>query len=91
MADQVKEQTESERILNAFDTKLEILNNLSLQITQQVTNTVGFDLRKGSEAELKNALKEGSNFIGELDSRLSRLQRLIEAFGEIEYNLSRLL
>jgi hypothetical protein len=86
----IKQRTESERILSSFDDKLEILDKFSLQISQQVTNAVGFDLRPQGET-IKDGQQDNNNFISELDNRLSRLQKLIEQFEEIQYNLSRLV
>jgi hypothetical protein len=84
---EAKQQTEAERVLGNFDYKLDRLDKLCADITTQVTNAVGFEVRPKDET-VKEGPQQG-NFIYELDGRLSRLSKLIDEIDNIHYNLSR--
>lgn len=79
--------TETERVLSNFDYKLDSLDKLCSDITTKVTSAVGFEVRPTDES-LKEGPQQG-NFVYELDGRLSRLQKLIDKFDDIRFNLSR--
>jgi len=85
----VKGQTESERILKALDYKLDVLDDTAAIIITKVTFLGGFELLK-SEAKDNQKPAQGGNFISELDMRIERLQRLIEGYEAILYNLEKL-
>lgn len=88
-AECVKGQTESERILQALDYKLDTLDKIASAMVGKVTTLGGFELLK-SEATDARKPAQGGNFIGELDIRIDRAQRLIEGYEAILYNLERL-
>jgi len=89
VGDQVKGQTESERILSTLDYKLDILDKTASAMVGRVTTLGGFELLKQEASEAKKP-NNGGNFISELDIRIERMQRLIEGYEAILYNLERL-
>ena len=85
----VKGQTESERILKALDYKLDMLSYTAAIIITKVTFLGGFE-KLPSDPKDSEKPAQGGNFIGELDVRIERLQRLIEGYEAILYNLEKL-
>lgn len=85
-----KKQTESQRILDSFDYELDELDKIASTIVNKVTSLGGF---KPSKCEACDAQKppQGSHFINDLDVRLGKLQRLVEAYDAIRYNLEKLV
>lgn len=86
---EIKGQTESERILMALDYKLDALDKIGTSVVTKVTALGGFELLKCEGCDAKKP-QQNSSFIGELDLRLERMQRLIETYDAIRYNLERL-
>ena len=85
----VKGLTESERILQALDYKLDVLDKIASIMVTKVTTLGGFELLKQEATDARKPA-QGGNFIGELDIRIDRAQRLIEGYEAILYNLERL-
>ena len=81
--------TESERILQALDYKLDVLDKIANGICSKITTLGGFE-KLPSDPKDSEKPAQGGNFIGELDVRIERLQRLVEAYNAILYNLERL-
>ena len=82
--------TESERILNVFDSKIQTLDKITGTLVANVTALGGFELLKGTSSEASKAA-QGGNFIGELNIRLEKLQSLIDGLDAIRINLGRLV
>jgi hypothetical protein len=85
-----KGTTETERVLSTFDYKLEALDKIAGTIVNQITALSDFDHLKAEATDARKQV-QGGNFIGELDIRIEKLQKLVEAYDSIRYNLERLV
>jgi hypothetical protein len=84
-------QTEAQRILDKFDYKLDAIDLNTKTIIDKITTLGGFELLKSEASDSGKPSQQSNCFINELDLRLERLQRLLEAYDAIRYNLERLV
>ena len=80
-------QTEAQRILDKFDHNIDGLDKITNVILNRVTALGGFERVPSEACDGGKPPQKCDCFINELDLRLEKLQRFVEAYDAIRYNL----
>lgn len=86
-----QKQTETQRILDKFDYKIEMLEKTTSVIIDKVTTLGGFEKLEAKSCDAIKPAQQSNSFISELDVRLEKLQKLLDAQDAIRYNLENLV